>query len=363
MTKVFAIACWCWSVSESSRGTFLTMRRIRFILLGLGFCVCCLLTLSGPVMAQELSIYAIDTEGGKATLIVTPEKESVLVDAGWPFDARDADRIAAAAKDAGISRIDYLLVTHYHIDHVGGVAWLLERLPVAHFIDHGPTTEHDNQGEQLYEAYERAVAGHPRTIVKPGDKLPLKGVEIEFVSSGGELLKQSGVTEGAGNPLCAKAETKDAEHDENEQSVGYVLTFGKFRMIDLADLTWERERELMCPANLLGKADLFMVSHHGLDRSNSPLLIDSLRPRVAIMNNGALKGGAASVWQTLHDAPGFEGLWQLHTIRATQNAPEKFVANPGEKCQGYGIKVKAKADGAFRVTNLRSGYSVDYPAK
>jgi beta-lactamase superfamily II metal-dependent hydrolase len=336
------------------------MRRIQFVLLAIIFCLC---AFPLPVMAQQLSIYAIDTEGGKATLIVTPDKESLLVDAGWPFDARDADRIAAAAKDAGINKIDYLLITHYHIDHVGGVPWLLQKLPVAQFIDHGPTTEHDNQGEQLFAAYERAIARFPRKIAKPGDTIPLKGVEIEVVSSGGELLKQNAVSAGAENPLCAGAVTKPAEHDENEQSVGYVLTFGKFRMVDLVDLTWERERELMCPANLLGKADLFMVSHHGLDRSNSPLLIDSLRPRVAIMNNGALKGGAASVWQTLHVSPGFKGLWQLHTIRGTQNAPEKFVANPEEKCQGYGIKVTATPDGAFKATNLRNGYSVAYPAK
>ncbi len=338
------------------------MRQFRFVLLPV-ILFCCFV--SARAAAQQLSIYAIDTEGGKATLIVTPEKESLLVDAGWPFDSQDADRIAAAAKDAGITKIDYLLVTHYHIDHVGGVPWIVQKLPVLHVIDHGPTTEHDNQGELLYAAYQRAITGIPRTIAKPGDTIPLKGAEIEVVSSAAELLK-SGAVAASQNPLCAETQTKPAEHDENEQAVGYVLTFGKFRMIDLVDLTWERERGLMCPANLLGKADLFMVSHHGLDRSNSPLLIDSLQPRAAIMNNGAMKGGAASVWQTLHDAPGFEGLWQLHTIQGegpAHNAPEKMIANTEQNCQGYGFKVTATKDGAFTVTNLRNQYTVAYRPK
>ncbi len=337
------------------------MRQLRFVLFPVILFFC-----SALASAQQLTIYAIDTEGGKATLIVTPEKESLLVDAGWPFDSRDADRIVAAAKDAGVSKIDYLLVTHYHIDHVGGVPWIAQKLPVLHFVDHGPTTEHDSQGELLYAAYQRATASASRTTVKPGDRIPLKGAEIEVVSSAAELLKARLTPDAPKNPLCATAQTKPAEHDENEQAIGYVLTFGKFRMVDLVDLTWERERDLLCPANLLGKADLFMVSHHGLDRSNSPLLIDSIRPRVAIMNNGALKGGAASVWQTLNDAPGFEGLWQLHTIQsadAAHNAPPKMIANTEQNCQGYGFKVTATRDGAFTVTNLGNRYAVAYPAK
>ena len=316
-----------------------------------------------PLLAQQLSIYAIDTEGGKALLIVTPQHESLLVDTGWPFDARDAERIAAAAKDARVSKIDYLLITHYHIDHVGGVPWLLQRMPVAHLIDHGPTIEHDNQGEQLYAAYERATKSIPHISVKPGDTLPLKGMEIKVVSAAGVLLK-NGAAEQPENPLCLGAVMKAPENDENDQSIGIVLRFGKFRMVDLADLTWGKERGLVCPANLLGQADVFMVSHHGLDRSNSPLLIETLRPRVAVMDNGALKGGSAAAVRTLRNSPGFEALWQLHSIRGGEanNPPEKFVANPEPNCAGYGIKLTAADDGGFTVTNQRNGYSVTYAA-
>jgi competence protein ComEC len=316
------------------------------------------------LLAQQLSIYAIDTEGGKATLIVTPQKESLLVDAGWPFDSRDADRIVAAAKDAGINKIDYLLITHYHIDHVGGVPWLFQRMPVAHVIDHGATIEHDSHGEQLYAAYRRATRNTPHIAVEPGDSIPLKGVAIRVVSTAGALLKNDAAGQSE-NPLCRGAVTKPAENDENDQSIGIVLSFGKFRMVDLADLTWGREHDLVCPANLLGKADVFMVSHHGLDRSNSPLLVGSLKPRAAIMDNGALKGGSAAVVRTFYASPGFQDLWELHAIRGgeTNNAPEKFIANTEPACLGFGLKLTATADGAFIITNQRTGYSVTYAAK
>ena len=353
MPQCLASGCTC--------GTFQNMRRISLVFLA-SILWCC------PVLAQRLSIYAIDTEGGKAVLIVTPQKESLLVDAGWPFDARDAERIVEAAKDAGVSRIDYLLVTHYHIDHAGGVPWLLRKLPVSHVIDHGQSVERDNQGTQLYAAYQRATADIPHTMARPGDTIPLKGVEIEVVTSAGVQLK-NGVAGESENTLCRDAVTKAPENDENDQSIGFVLRFGKFRLVDLADLTWGRERGLLCPANVLGTADVFMVSHHGLDRSNSPLLVDSLRPRVAIMNNGALKGGSAAVVLTLKNSPGFETLWQLHAIRSETSVPEKFIANPTnpanpeEKCQGYGIKLTATTDGAFTVTNQRTGYSASYAAR
>lgn len=337
------------------RATLLYMRRLTLVLL-----TCCVLFCL-PLFAQKLSVYAIDTDGGKATLIVTPEKQSLLVDTGWPYDSTDANRIVAAAKDAGVSKIDYLLVTHYHIDHVGGVPLLLKQLPVEHVIDHGPSVEHNADAEKLFASYQSATAKIPHIVVKPGDSIPLKGAEIEVVSAGGALLKSApGKPE---NPLCRGFVAKAPENDENDQSIGFVLRYGKFRMVDLADLTAGKEPGLMCPSNLLGKTDVFMVSHHGLDRSNSALLVDSLQPRVAIMNNGATKGDSASVVKTLYGSQGFEALWQLHASLRSQNAPEKFVANIEEKCQGFGIKLSAAKDGSFTVTNLRNGYSVAYPAK
>ncbi len=337
----------------SCRATLLYMRRLTLVLL-----LC--LGLAVPAFAQKLTVYTIDVDGGNATLIVTPEKESLLSDAGWP-NSPDADRIAATAKAAGISKIDYLLVTHYHVDHVGGVPELLRKIPVAHVIDHGPSVEHERYTQQLVENYEKAIAKIPRIVVKAGDKIPLKGAEIEVVAAGGALIKPAAGS--PANPLCRSLSAAPKEDGENDQSIGFVLNFGKFRMVDLADLTLAKEPGLLCPANALGHADVFLVSHHGFDHSNSQLLIDSLHPRAAIMKNGARKGGSPGVVKAIYASPGVETLWQLHSTVDSRNAPEKFIANPEEKCQGYGIKLTAAKDGSFTVTNLRNGYSVDYPAK
>lgn len=319
-----------------------------------------LLGLSLAGFAQKLTVYTIDVDGGNATLIVTPEKESLLSDAGWP-NSPDADRIAATAKSAGITKIDYLLVTHYHVDHVGGVPELLQKIPVAHVIDHGPLAEPGAHTKQLFDNYETAIAKIPRITVKAGDRIPLKGAEIEIVAAAGSVIK---APKGSpANPLCHDLPARPKEDGENDQSIGFVLRFGKFRMVDLADLTMAKEPDLLCPANALGNVDLFLVSHHGWDHSNSALLVDSLHPRVAIMKNGARKGGSAAVVKTVYASPGIETLWQLHATIDSQNAPEKFIANPEEKCQGFGIEVTAAKNGSFTVTNERTGYSVDYAAK
>lgn len=327
------------------------MRRLTLLtLLVLTFC------LAG--FAQQLSVFVVDTEGGKATLIVTPQKESLLLDAGWPYGPRDADRIVAAAKSAGLSKIDYLLVTHYHVDHVGGVPWVIERMPVANVIEHGPTVEHDLLANEMMDAYARSTAKIPHIVVKPGDKLPLKGVDIEVVAGSGTAIKRTGQNP---NPLCADAVTRSPENDENDQSIGILLTYGQFRMVDLADLTAGKERDLFCPANSVGKVDVLMISHHGLDRSNSPLMIGSLQPRVAIMNNGAVKGGSPAVVKALTSTKGVDGVWLLHAVSGGDvTITDKYVANPEANCKGYGIKLTAGSDGAFAVTNQRTGATVTY---
>ena len=107
---------------------------------------------------QHLLIYSIDVEGGQATLIVSPSGASMLVDTGWPGNnGRDADRIQAAMKDAGISRIDHLLITHFHVDHVGGVPNLVARVPVGEFLDHGPNREDSDSTREGYAAYQKAI--------------------------------------------------------------------------------------------------------------------------------------------------------------------------------------------------------------
>src|SRR5436190_712039 len=220
----------------------------------------------GVSQAQKpLDIYFIDVEGGQATLAVSPSGESLLVDAGWPgFNGRDADRIAATARQAGVSRIDYLVVTHYHT--------------------------------------------------------------------------------------------------ENAQSVGTIMTFGRFRMIDLGDLTWNKEHDLVCPNNRLGTVDVYLTTHHGLDQSGAPVIVHALHPRVAVMNNGAKKGGTPAAWQAVRSSPGLEDLWQLHFAvdgGSDHNVAEPFIANMDETTS-HGIRISASSDGSFTVTNGRNGHSKTY---
>jgi competence protein ComEC len=334
------------------------MRVLRAFLLVL--VVACLLP-----AAKTLEIYFIDVEGGQATLIVTPSGDSMLVDAGWPgFNGRDAGRIAAAAKQAGIKKIDYLLVTHYHADHVGGVPQLVEKIPVVHFVDHGPNLETGNKSvEQFYSEYNKVIAKGKHIVVKPGDRIPLKGANVEVVAAAGNVISSPLKGAGASNPDCANIERKPEDKTENGKSVGFLLTFGKFRFVDLGDLTWNTELELACPANKVGTVDVYLVTHHGMNISNSPAIVRALHPKVAVMNNGAKKGGTPEAWQVIKNSPGLEDLWQLHYSLPggkDHNSPENYIANPEGPDSGHGIKLNAEANGAFTVENTRNGFKKEY---
>jgi competence protein ComEC len=302
-------------------------------------------------------------EGGQATLFVTPSKQSMLVDAGWPgLGGRDADRIARVAKKAGVKSIDYLVVTHYHTDHVGGVPQLAEKIPVKNFVDHGPNNESGKNPDALYKAYEEATAKGKRITVKPGDTIPLKGVEVRVLTADGQHAAGSA----GANGLCSSAKTYPEDKTENARSVGVLVSFGKFRMIDLGDLTSRKELELVCPENRIGPVDLYLTTHHGTNTSNAEEIVHALRPRVAIMNNGAKKGGSPDAWQIIRKSPGLEDLWQLHFAiagKTENNAPESFIANLEEGCAGQHLAVSANPDGSFLVTNARNGYKKAYKAR
>jgi competence protein ComEC len=317
--------------------------------------------------SKRLQIYFIDVEGGQSTLVVTPSGQSLLIDTGWPSaDARDANRIVAAANAAGLKRIDYVLITHYHDDHVGGVPQLVERIEVGTFVDHGPNQEDSDATRRNYDAYQKAIGVHPHIVATPGMGLPLKGLEVHILSAAGNLIQSPLPGAGTANPYCSTEPTPQEDVTENARSLGLLIDYGSFRFLDLGDLTKKKELELVCPNNLIGSADLFLVNHHGLDLSNSKALVWSVHPRVAIFDNGAHKGGSPAAWQIVHDSPGIEAVWQLHyAMNSDQehNVAAEQIANLTEQPDGQYIKVEASSDGTFTVTNSRNGIHQTYAKK
>jgi beta-lactamase superfamily II metal-dependent hydrolase len=335
-----------------------TMRKLLLIFALTG-------ALSAIYAANTLAVYFIDVEGGQATLFVTPSKQSLLVDTGWPgFNGRDAARIHAAAKDAGVKQIDYLVITHYHTDHAGGVGQLVAKMPVKTFVDHGSNTESGRNADELNSVYEKAVATGKHLVVKPGDKIPLKGVDVEVLTANGEVLGSALPGAGQANSLCGKQYPEDKT--ENAKSTGILVSYGKFRIIDLGDLTSRTEAQLVCPQNRIGTVDVYLTTHHGVNASNADTIVYALKPRVAIMNNGAKKGGSPDAWQIIRKSPGLEDLWQLHFAVAggkDNNAADSFIANLDPNCEGKYIKLSAQADGRFSVVNSRNKYEKAYAAR
>jgi competence protein ComEC len=314
--------------------------------------------------AKTLEIYVIDTEGGKAMLLVSPSGQSMLVDTGFPgYSDRDAIRIEEAAKAAGIRKFDFLVVTHYDLDHVNNVPATIARVPADVFMDHGQAVAKDPFTSKAVTAYLEATAKAKRIVLRTGDKIPFKGLKVLVVTSAGERIKRPLTGAGAPNQSCSGSKPHpQPDPSENAQSVGLLYTFGKFRMLDLGDLTWNKELELMCPRNLIGTVDLFMVSHHGNDASNSPALIHALRPKVTIMNNGARKIGAPVVLKTIQSSPGLQAAYQLHWSEnaPADNPPDEFIANLRDSPDGKWIKVSVERSGKFSVTNARTGASKIY---
>jgi competence protein ComEC len=341
--------------------------------------------------AKTLDIYVVDVEGGTAMLVVSPSRESVLIDTGHLSAAtRDAGRIMAAVRDAGLQQIDHLITTHWHLDHFGGMAALAERIPILEFIDHGPNVQPKPQTEQfLSQTYPMLYSRAKHTIVKPGDMIRIADIDPTVVTSAGKTIKAALPGAGTPNPYCANFEPEAEDRTENAQSIGVHIRFGKFRALHLGDLSTNKEFELMCPENRIGTVDLFVVSHHGQLHSNNEVLVNAIESRVAIMNNGIRKGGEPDVMKVIHSAPGLEDLWQLHSSELSgqeYTVAGMFIANLTDQPQpfmrvapvpesrlmppapvhngtAYWIKVSAKSDGSFSVTNSRTGFSKMYRAK
>jgi competence protein ComEC len=365
------------------------MRKISFFLSAVALLVpLAVLYSQGPQQRQQgqkpLDIYFLDTEGGQATLFVSPSGQSMLVDTGFagnqglapapgagaPEPTRDADRISAVLKQANVTVLDYLVITHYHGDHVGNAAELAKRIPIRHFVDHGPySVELQPNRAASFLAYLQVREKARAMAAKPGDTIPIAGLDVQVVSSAGELITkpmQGAPGAGAPNPLCRNAKLKDQDPTpENAESVGIVVRYGSFRLLDLGDLTWNQEHELVCPNNLLGSVDVFHTTRHGDPHAGAPQLVHALHARVALMNNGEKKGGAPEYWQIVREAPGLQDLWQLHRSAAggaDHNSPEQFLANLDEIDHGHNIKMSVSADGSFTMTNERNGFTKDYPA-
>jgi beta-lactamase superfamily II metal-dependent hydrolase len=346
-----------------------------------------------------LDVYLIDVEGGGSTLFVSPTGQSLLVDAGnggggrGPVAVRDAERIMAAVRDAGLQQIDYLITTHWHGDHYGGIAEVASRIPIRNLVDHGPNTQPNPVTDEfLAKVYPEIVARGKHIVVKPGDVIPITGLDWRIVSAAGETIKTSLKGPGAGkpNPYCADFKPMEVDNGiENAMSVGSVVTFGSFRLAHLGDLTRNKEFNLMCPMNRVGTVDLWIVSHHGQIVSNSETLVYALQARVQLLNNGTRKGGQPETMKTLHSAPGLEDLWQLHFSQLSgqeYTVPGMYIANdiddhpldlpraaldpppagpgtpppPLHNGQAYYIKVSAQRSGTFTVTNTRNGFNKTY---
>jgi competence protein ComEC len=322
-----------------------------------------------PKTGKSLHIYFVDVEGGQATLFATPAGQSLLIDTGWPGnEGRDADRIAATARKAGISKIDYVLITHFHDDHVGGVPQLAARIPIGTFLDHGDNRETtDAVTVKDWQAYQAVLATgkYKRISAKPGDALPVKGIQATTISSDGGLIDKPLAGAGQVNPYCKDAEQFPADATENGRSLGAFINFGTLRILDLGDLTHDKEMQLMCPINKIGKIDIYIVSHHGWSESSSPAFVYGLAPRVAIMDNGAKKGGTPSVLDIIRKSPGLEDLWQLHFSEeggAAHNVAAEFIANPDGPDTANYLELTAHPDGSFEVFNSRTQKSKHYSA-
>jgi competence protein ComEC len=321
-------------------------------------------TLQAQPEGKGLQIYTIDVEGGQATLLVSPSGHSLLVDTGWPGNnGRDAERIEAAMKEAGITMIDKVLITHFHVDHVGGVPNLVAHVKVGEFLDHGVDREDSDITRHDYAAYIRAIGTTPRRTVRPGDTIDVPGLSIIVLTADGEHIKAVPGVKPEPNSYCATEPKWDLDTTENPRSAGILVRFGKFRFLDLGDLTKAKEIPLVCPDNLIGDVDLYLVNHHGFNLSNSRAFVDAIQPRVAIMDNGAHKAGSPEAWQTVHESPGLQDLYMLHTAEdsnAAHNSAEPLIANLKGGSDGAYFKVVAHRDGSFSVTNSRTGQTKNY---
>jgi beta-lactamase superfamily II metal-dependent hydrolase len=336
--------------------------------------------------SRTLDIYWIDVEGGAATLFVSPSGESMLIDTGYETDGRDAARILAAAKAARLTKIDHVVISHFHGDHVGGLQALSKLIPIGRVYGRS-SYQLEAVNQKWFDSF-RATAAGKETIVKAGDTIPFKGVETLVVSSDGKVIDKT-LPGGGANALCADAEQKATAGPENANMVGTMMTYGKFKMLALIDLDWEREMAFACPINKLGTVTLYQSGRHGsFDGAGAPALLGAIKPQVIVVNNGPRKGMGQTqetksanppgkkvapyeknAYLRMATTPGVEAIWQGHLSLLDKdpkhNTSPDMIANLEEtaECKGNWIKASVESSGRFTITNGRNGFSKTYTAR
>jgi len=331
---------------------------------------------------HRLDIYWNDVEGGGATLIVTPAGESILIDSGSP-GTRDADRIRrTAAEIAGLRKIDFFILTHYHLDHFGGIAQLATLIPIGQVYDRGIPDHDPDHGTGSAEALwirmskpYREFRAEGRNRVVPGLLVPLTQaggaphLQLRCIASGQKFVD---APEGSPpNPIAGENSHHNLPPTDNDMSSSWVLDFGPFRFYDGGDLTWNMEGEIVTPVNRVGQVDVYQVDHHGLDLSNNPVLVHSLAPTVSVMNNGATKGTAKATVTTLKSSPGIQAMYQVHkNLRPADpedNTADEFIANAAgdaKNCPANIIKLSVDPSGkSYTISIPATGHQRTYQTR
>ena len=333
----------------------------------------------------RLQVFSLDVEGGLSFLLVTPQGKTIVIDSGWPTGAvgeapyppapagtSSAERIVAAIKALGLSKIDYMITTHYHIDHVGGLADLVQLIPIETFVDHGANREEGWDKRflaawsawPLFAVYEKIASEKKRIVMPAGDVLRVDDLTLTAITSDGKVAPRP--IAGAGSTTgCASMEVPTDQTPgrvEDRYALGLVGEWGDSRFLIMGDSPLQVVNNLMCPRNLIGTVDFMVAPAHGSGRSDTRAFAEAVRPRVVMTNGGSAKGNVGPAVEQLRRLPFVQGIYQMHfeTKAGPNNVPLDQIANLEGPDTGYAIKIAIDKNGDVTVTNPRTGTSKSY---